>query len=627
MNARRSAFPIVVASGAALALAFPQPDLGPLALVVLAPFLWFLRGATPGRGFLLGFAFGLGFFSLLLFWISIVGYVAWVLLVLMQSTFIGLFGAGAGIIWRHRIAAVRVIGVTTLWVTVELARASFPWGGFTWGQLAQSQHDLFLWTLRVAAYGGTWMVAALVVGFNAVLVEAVGGKGRGRMLAALSGLLLLGAPLLLPVHVTDGTPLTVAIVQGSVPQEFSGSLYEKELAITRSHARLTRELDGRGLDLVVWPESSVGIDLERDPVVAAEVSEAARAVGVPMIVGGNLDIDAERYKVVVFLVSPEGEVQDVYQKTHLVPFGEYVPGRDLLGWIPMLDQVPRDAVPGAETKVFELPQGPIATVISFEGDFGSLVRRPIAAGGQALVVATNTSTWEHSWASAQHLAFSKVRAAENGVDVVHAAVSGTSGFIESSGELIEQTDLYETTAVVNTINFSPSRPFTPARAIGSPTSAPDLRSCPCSARGCVERIPCRNDPRGSRHQPRDRAYRWPTARRPAGPGRRQPGREPTGRCPRSAARIPGGRRRPQSRQCAARWPGPLDQRPQDVSHPVEQQDDRAGRDDGGHVGGEQQESTETIQGGYVSSRVSPTTARGGTSEIAIATPGSVSETS
>jgi apolipoprotein N-acyltransferase len=453
------AYPVVIASGLLLGLAFPEPDLAPLALIALAPLWWALRGVSIGRGLGLGFAFGVGFFSLLLFWISIVGYVAYVLLVLMQATFLGLFGAGGALMWRLRKAAARVVGVAVLWVAVELLRASVPVVGFTWGQLAQSQHDMYSWTLRPAAYGGSWMVAALLVAINAVAVEALIGRGKGRVTAALSGAALLAAPLLLPIAASDGTPLTVAIVQGNVPQDFQGSFYEKELAITRSHVRLTEALDPNGLDLVVWPESSIGIDLQRDPVAAAEVAQAARAVGVPMIVGGNLDIDTDRYKVVAFLVSPEGEIEDVYQKTHLVPFGEYVPGRDLLGWIPMLDQVPRDAVPGAEHKVFELPQGPIATVISFEGDFGSLVRRPIAAGGRALIVATNTSTWENSWASEQHLAFSQVRAAENGVDVVHAALSGTSGFIEAGGRLVEQTGLFEATSLVHTINFSPSVSF------------------------------------------------------------------------------------------------------------------------------------------------------------------------
>jgi apolipoprotein N-acyltransferase len=97
-----------------------------------------------------------------------------------------------------------------------------------------------------------------------------------------------------------------------------------------------------------------------------------------------------------FLVSPDGEVIDRYRKTHLVPFGEYIPGRRLLEWIPMLDQVPRDAIPGREPAVFDVAGGQVAPVISFEGDFGSLVRGRISHGGRLLIVATNTSTWGES---------------------------------------------------------------------------------------------------------------------------------------------------------------------------------------------------------------------------------------
>ncbi|MFP5353370.1 MAG: apolipoprotein N-acyltransferase [Actinomycetota bacterium] len=437
------AYAIVLIAGALLALAFPEPDIAPLAWLALVPLLFLARDARMRRGFGLGFVFGLGFFGVLIFWISVVGYVAWVLLIVLQSLFVGLFGALWA--WLSRSGSVwgRVLFAASAWISIEALRASVPLGGFTWGQLAQSQHSLPLWTLRPAAWGGAWLVAGLLAAVNALGAEALEGGRRKRLAAAAAALVLLGLPLLLPVTATDGPVLRVAIVQGDVPQDFQGSFYDKEMAITRSHARLTKELDGSELDLVVWPESSVGVDLERDAAAADEVREAARAVGVPMIVGGNLDIDNDRYKVVAFHVSAEGRVVDVYQKTHLVPFGEYVPGRNFLDWIPMLDQVPRDAVAGSEPKVFELPSASVATVISFEGDFGPLVRNAVDAGGDVLVVATNTSTWGETWASAQHVAFSKVRAVENGVGVAHGALSGISAFIDPHGRVMDSTELYE----------------------------------------------------------------------------------------------------------------------------------------------------------------------------------------
>lgn len=416
-------------------------------------------GASVRRGFGLGFAFGLGFFGTLLIWISLVGYVAWAVLVLLQALFIAAFGAAWSRLSRAGSMAARVALAVAAWVGIELLRGSVPVGGFTWGQLAQSQHDLVTWTLRPAAWGGGWLVAGVLVAVNAALAEAIRGRGRSRLIAGIAAMLILASPLLLPMASEDGPVIATAIVQGNVPQGFTSSFYDKELAITRSHADLTSQLDGSELDLVIWPESSVGLDLQRDPAPAAEVVEAARAVGVPMIVGGNLDIDRGRYRVVTFHVEPDGDIADIYQKTHLVPFGEYVPARDLLDWLPMLDQVPRDAVPGDKPNLFDHPKGPIATVISFEGDFGPLVRRAVNEGARLLVVATNTSTWGHSWASAQHVAFSQVRAAENGISVAHAALSGISAFIEPNGRVLESSNLYEATTISHPLTAGGGRTF------------------------------------------------------------------------------------------------------------------------------------------------------------------------
>ncbi|MGH2703151.1 MAG: apolipoprotein N-acyltransferase, partial [Actinomycetota bacterium] len=214
------------------------------------------------------------------------------------------------------------------------------------------------------------------------------------------------------------------------------------------------ELVGVSPDLVVWPESSVGLDLTTNDDSAAAVRAAAQSVDAPMIVGGNLDVGEDRYKVMAFQIDPDGEVVDQYQKTHLVPFGEYVPARGVLGWIPALDQVPRDAVASDQPVVFDVAGGRVAPVISFEGDFGSLVRKPIAEGGRLLVVATNTSTWGDSWASAQHVAFSRVRAVENGVWVAHAALSGISAFISPRGDIVDSTPLWVPAALVHELRFA-----------------------------------------------------------------------------------------------------------------------------------------------------------------------------
>ena len=448
---------VVAASGFSLTLAFPETDIAPLAWIALVPLLFVCRGTSPGRAAGYAFVFGLCFFGSLLIWISIVGYVAWFVLTVLQAVFLALFGLVLAVGTRRGSRWWLVLVAPAMWVAIEFLRAVFPTVGFTWGELAQSQHDL-LWLLRAARFGGGWLVAFLVVAANAALticIEAVLERdARKAVLGLAAALLLLGGPLAIPVSTTDSDPVRVAIVQGNVPESFSGSFYDKELSIVRSHARLTEALADEDVDLVVWPESSVGLDIRRDPQAAQAVYGALDAVDAPMVVGANIDLDDRRYKVVAFHLEPGRGIVDTYEKTHLVPFGEYVPARELIDWIPMLDQVPRDAVPGSGGKVFPAAGGNVAPVISFEGDFGSLVRSRIDAGGRLLIVATNTSTWERSAASAQHVAFSQVRAAENGVWVVHAAVSGISAFVTPLGEVAESIPMWTADSAVHELTFA-----------------------------------------------------------------------------------------------------------------------------------------------------------------------------
>ena len=449
-------YAVVAFCGVALAFAFPEPAVAPLAWVALAPLLALTAGARARRGAGLGFVFGLAFFGSLLYWISIIGYLGWAVLVLLQALFLAVLGLGWTMTNRLTSGTARVVAAAAVWVAVEFTRSTVPVGGFTWGQLSQSQTE-FSWLLPAAALGGGWLVAGIVVAINAVLVEVVvvlrSGRRRGALGAAVAMVGLLLAPLVIPRNEATGDEVKVAIVQGNVPQNFDGRTYDKELAILASHQRLTEELAGSP-DLVVWPESSVGLDLTTNEDSAGAVGAAARSVDAPMIVGGNLDAGNDRYKVMAFQIDPRGEIVDQYQKTHLVPFGEYVPARNVLGWIPALDQVPRDAVASDQPVVFDVAGGRVAPVISFEGDFGSLVRKPIADGGRLLVVATNTSTWGDSWASVQHVAFSRVRAVENGVWVAHAALSGISAFISPSGEVVDSTPLWVPATLVQELRFA-----------------------------------------------------------------------------------------------------------------------------------------------------------------------------
>lgn len=443
----RSALAICFISGIALSFAFPEPSIAPLAWVAVCPLLLVSRDAGPRRATGLALAFGLGFFGALLIWISAVGWVPWTALVILQAALFSLFGTGWGFISRLGRGWWPLL-VPALWVTIESVRAYVPVVGFPWGQLAQGQ-VAFPALLYPARLGGGEVVSFLVIAVNVIVVLAVLSTGLRRASLLILALAVLGLPVLLSLMQPsdDGpAPLTVGIVQGNASP---GVRVEDERSRVDRHVVLTEEFAAEDPDLVVWPESSVGIDPFLDGDVGGKVAAAARAVDAHLIVGANLEHDGgANYLVTTLHVDPSGEIVDRYQKTHLVPFGEYIPARGVFGKIPMLDQVARDAIAGSEINNFTIQGHVISTVISFEGDFGPLVRDRIDAGGRILVVATNTSTWGHWWASAQHVAMSQVRAVENGVPVVHAALSGISAFIDRSGNVVASTPLYEEATLV-----------------------------------------------------------------------------------------------------------------------------------------------------------------------------------
>jgi apolipoprotein N-acyltransferase len=154
------------------------------------------------------------------------------------------------------------------------------------------------------------------------------------------------------------------------------------------------------------------------------------------MVGSDRPLDDTHWENVNILFDPDGNIVGEYQKQHPVPFGEYIPFRPLFEWIPDLDQVPRDMIPGTGPVVFELQQDlRLGSVISFEGGFARYPRQHARAGANLIVVATNEASYGTTPGSDQFIGMTRMRAAELGLDVVHAAVTGKSTIIDADGVL------------------------------------------------------------------------------------------------------------------------------------------------------------------------------------------------
>ncbi|MGH9022286.1 MAG: apolipoprotein N-acyltransferase [Acidimicrobiia bacterium] len=429
-------------SGAALvagmlpALAFPEADLVGLAMVGLVPALLLVRGAPSAwSAALRGWCAGTGFVAAVHHWlIPSLGPFALVVFPVVGLTWVP-WSVIARQLLRGRPAPLRLaaalVVVPAAFVLGEVARA-LPVLGGPFGLLGSSQEGSPL--LGLAAVGGVWLVGFVAVAMNVCVAAAAlpGVPGRGRLgaVALAGGLFALGP--LSTVALRPNPP--------SSPQRSSIQVAGIQVGVVRGPAaRLSRHLDataalaGSGTDLIVWGESSVG--RVAGPKVIARIVAAARDTGSPLLV----NVDARRgrggggiFKTSV-LIDADGVVGR-YDKTRLVPFGEYVPLRAALGWLARVsDAAEEDRRRGDGPVLLALDGLSVGPLICFESAFPDLARDLVSRGADLLVVQSATTTFQDSWGQAQHAALAAVRAAETGRPVIHVALSGVSAVFDARG--------------------------------------------------------------------------------------------------------------------------------------------------------------------------------------------------
>lgn len=436
-------------AGILASLAFPPASLRPVAFFTLVPFLLALRGATARDGAVAGAAFGMAFIGVLIGWISLVGWIAWGALVLLQLLFFAGFGALAALLGRGGVIA-RVLGWPMLWTGIELARSRVPFGGFAWGVMGSSQESASPLT-PLARAGGVLAISVALALINVLLAEAISARRkRGASVAVVLAAAAAVGPAWMPIGAVQTTgSIDVAMVQGNVPEGYfaglrRGRVGPEDEIIIRNHLRLTDTLAADPPDLVIWPENALDRDPTTDPVAGQAVADAIAATGAPLLVGAIMDgPDADHFANANLLYDRDGTLIGRYDKIGLVPFGEYVPW----GWtrrvVPALAQIGSDGIPGTKPVVLEHPDGVrIGAVICFESSRSELVRQFAAAGAEMIVVTTNNATFGRSPLARQHLAQSRMRAVETGRPVLHAAISGISAIIAPDGSVVRQAGLF-----------------------------------------------------------------------------------------------------------------------------------------------------------------------------------------
>jgi len=245
--------------------------------------------------------------------------------------------------------------------------------------------------------------------------------------------------------------LRYALVQGNAKNRV---LTQQEFYVDRylpnSHFKLAAALHGP-YDVIVFPESSMDRDPRVDPYLRQRIENIARRHHATVIANAIAHDSNGRSFNTNVVFRPDGTVEGTYAKQHLVPFGEYVPWRDHLGFISELQQIPVDFTPGHSRAIFRINGHPVGTVICFESSFSPLVREFVRKGSEAIIVTTNNRSYRRSGNSAQHVAMSQMRAAETGRPVLHASISGITAVIDASGRVHTTTKLFVNQVVTGSI--------------------------------------------------------------------------------------------------------------------------------------------------------------------------------
>ena len=461
-----------------------------------------LRGLGPRAAFGWGLAAGLLAHCAVLHWIYVVtviyghawppvGVIAVALLALYIAFFTGLFGAGS--VWlddrlgaaNPRLAWASPFLLAMLWTVLDHLRSFALFSGFPWATLGYAQHQNPL-LMALAPVVGVYGLSFVTALGGAAAADALAGKRRSALAAAAAVALahgLGGLLLLRPVPEGDET-VRVAVLQGNIDQgaKWSSDWQDRTLRI---YEDLTRRAAAEGAQVVVWPETAVPGSPDTDLDLRERLVVLARTTGTTLVAGAvgiegydpvqQRPVDVVRFFDSALIVDADGRFRDRYDKTHLVPFGEYIPLRALLGrFITAIatGATAGDVSPGQAVRSVEIPirtgPGPAdpaapsgdavvsaGVPICYELLFPDLMRGFAGDGARVLLAITNDAWYGRTGAPYQFAVMTALRAAESGLWTARAANTGISALIDGRGRIRSRTEIFERDFLVGDVPLRP----------------------------------------------------------------------------------------------------------------------------------------------------------------------------
>jgi apolipoprotein N-acyltransferase len=463
------------AAGILSALAMAPFNAWPILFLTFPVVVWLIDGAAAGKwrgvpaAAWTGFCFGFGYFVPGLYWTGYAFFVdaqtfAWLspFAVLGLPAYLALYPALgfalARLLWTRdasRILALAAALTVSEWLRGHLL-SGFPWNAFGY---ALSEP---LALAQIASVIGLWGMTFLTVAVFASPAVLIDGKKRGRKLwlvpgAALATLLALGifgAVRLSLLPTTMVSHVKLRIMQPNLQQDVKFN-YSAKREVMQKYLALSDRASGpqstgvRDASILIWPESAFPFFLTREADAMAQIADFLPK-GTVLITGATRvpddtprGVPVRRAYNSIYVIDHDGSVLSIYDKTHLVPFGEYLPFQDWmerLGFT-QLTKVQGGYIPGTRRRPLDIPNAPSALpLICYEAIFpGKLADGGDRAGW--IINLTNDGWFGISTGPYQHLQQARLRAIEEGLPVVRAANTGISAVIDPVGRIVAQLGL------------------------------------------------------------------------------------------------------------------------------------------------------------------------------------------
>ena len=349
-------------------------------------------------------------------------------------------------LWLYPISAAFV------WIFLEWTQ-TLTWAGIPWGKLAIGQVGA-IWNLQSASLFGSYFVSflmILVAGLLAIGVAAIYKTKRAKsgIVAIICAISIfacnaLGGVVALNANRESVGKISVALIQANITTQ--QKWFEDPEGSMEAHRELVLKTAKEDVDLIILAETALPFDLEVDKELTMYVEKMASDAKTDLIIGCLYvdETNGKIYNATRYVSAEDGLTDIVYEKQKLVPFGEYVPMRDLVAtMLPFLTNInllENELSAGEAANVFQLDAGNIGGLICFDSIYENVAVQSVRDGSEMLAISTNDCWFQDSAAVYQHNAHAILRSIETGRYVVRAANTGISSIITNRGEVIESLD-------------------------------------------------------------------------------------------------------------------------------------------------------------------------------------------